>query len=288
MMWLRCLHYSKRGMNVGKDKSKSRPIGVFDSGVGGLTVAREVMRHLPDENIVYFGDTARVPYGSKSRDNIIHYSRQIIRFLLTKNVKAIVIACNTATALALDVVQKEFDVPIIGVIEPGARAAVSETRNKHIGVIGTEATIRSEMYTKVIQGMDPEMQVNGKPCPLFVPVVEEGFAKHHIAEEVIDYYLNDMKDSEIDTMILGCTHYPLLRSRIMKYFGESIHLVNPAYETAMDLKKILEEQGLANDTENLTKYEFYVSDTAEKFKQFANSILPYNVETIQKINIEEY
>lgn len=273
---------------MGKDKSKSRPIGVFDSGVGGLTVAREVMRQLPDENIVYFGDTARVPYGSKSKDNIIRYSRQIIRFLLTKDVKAIVIACNTATALALDVVQKEFDIPIIGVIEPGARAAVAETRNNHIGVIGTEATIRSEMYTKVIRGMDPKMQVNGKPCPLFVPVVEEGFAKHHIAEEVIDYYLSDMKDSGIDTMILGCTHYPLLRSRIMKYFGDSIHLVNPAYETAMDLKKILEEQNLANDTENLTKYEFYVSDTAEKFKQFANSILPYNVETIQKINIEEY
>lgn len=287
-MLRRCLHYNKRGMNVGKDKSKSRPIGVFDSGVGGLTVAREVMRQLPDENIVYFGDTARVPYGSKSKDNIIRYSRQIIRFLLTKDVKAIVIACNTATALALDVVQKEFDIPIIGVIEPGARAAVSETRNKHIGVIGTEATIRSEMYTKVIQGMDSKMQVYGKPCPLFVPVVEEGFAKHHIAEEVIDYYLNDMKDSGIDTMILGCTHYPLLRSRIMKYFGESIHLVNPAYETALDLKKILEEQGIANDTESLTKYEFYVSDTAEKFKQFANSILPYNVETIQKINIEEY
>lgn len=275
-------------MNVGKDKSKSRPVGVFDSGVGGLTVAREVMRQLPDENIVYFGDTARVPYGSKSKDNIIRYSRQIIRFLMTKDVKAIVIACNTATALALDVVQKEFDIPIIGVIEPGARAAVSETRNKHIGVIGTEATIRSEMYTKVIQGMDPQMQVNGKPCPLFVPLVEEGFAKHHIAEEVIDYYLSDMKDSGIDTMILGCTHYPLLRSRIMKYFGESIHLVNPAYETAMDLKSNLEEQGLANDTESLTKYEFYVSDTAEKFKQFANSILPYNVETIQKINIEEF
>lgn len=273
---------------MSKDKSKSRPIGVFDSGVGGLTVAREVMRQLPDENIVYFGDTARVPYGSKSKDNIIRYSRQIIRFLMTKNVKAIVIACNTATALALDVVQKEFDIPIIGVIEPGARAAVVETRNKHIGVIGTEATIRSEMYTKVIQGLDPEMQVNGKPCPLFVPLVEEGFAKHHIAEEVIDYYLNDMKNSGIDTMILGCTHYPLLRSRIMKYFGESIHLVNPAYETAMDLKGILEEQGLANDTESLTKYEFYVSDTAEKFKQFANSILPYNVETIQKINIEEF
>ena len=273
---------------MSKDNNKSRPIGVFDSGVGGLTVAREVMRQLPDENIVYFGDTARVPYGSKSKDNIIRYCRQIIRFLLTKDVKAIVIACNTATALALDVVQKEFELPIIGVIEPGARAAVMESRNKNIGVIGTEATISSQMYTKVIQGMDPEMKVYGKPCPLFVPLVEEGFAKHHIAEEVIDIYLNDMKASGIDTMILGCTHYPLLRSRINKYFGETIHLVNPAYETAMDLKKILEENGIANERESLTKYEFYVSDTAEKFKQFANSILPYNVETIQKINIEEF
>lgn len=267
---------------------KARPVGVFDSGVGGLTVAREVMRHLPDENIIYFGDTARVPYGSKSKDNIIHYSRQIIRFLQSKNVKAIVIACNTATALALDVVQKEFDLPIIGVIEPGARAAVAETRNKHIGVIGTEATIQSQMYSEVIKRYDSQMCVSGKPCPLFVPLVEEGFAKHHIADEVIDIYLNEMKASDVDTMILGCTHYPLLRSKIMKYFGEAIHLVNPAYETAMDLKRILEEKGIANEAESLAKYEFYVSDTAEKFKQFANSILPYNVETIQKINIEEF
>lgn len=267
---------------------KARPIGVFDSGVGGLTVAREVMRHLPDENIIYFGDTARVPYGSKSKDNIIHYSRQIIRFLQSKNVKAIVIACNTATALALDVVQQEFDLPIIGVIEPGARAAIAQTCNKHIGVIGTEATIQSQMYSKVIRQYDDKMCVLGKPCPLFVPLVEEGFAKHHIADEVIDIYLKEMKASGVDTMILGCTHYPLLRSKIMKYFGEKIHLVNPAYETAMDLKQILEDAGIANEVESLAKYEFYVSDTAEKFKQFANSILPYNVETIQKINIEEF
>lgn len=277
---------------------KAAPVGVFDSGVGGLTVTREIMRQLPNENMVYFGDTARVPYGSKSKDNIIRYSRQIIRFLQTKNVKAIVIACNTASALALDVVKEETDIPIMGVIVPGAAAAVRVTRNKKIGVIGTEATIRSQMYSKVMKGMLPGVEVIGKPCPLFVPIVEEGFAKHKIAEEVIDYYLASMKETDIDTMILGCTHYPLLRSRIMKYLGDGISLVNPAYETAMELKKLLTEMDLLNEEESSVEgdgqicangsYEFYVSDTADKFKQFANSILPYDIRTTQRINIEEY
>ncbi|MDV9527921.1 glutamate racemase, partial [Clostridioides difficile] len=169
-------------------------------GVGGLTVAREIMRQLPDENIVYFGDTARVPYGSKSKNNIIRFSRQILRFLETKGVKAIVIACNTASALALDVLKEESDIPVIGVITPGARAAVKETRSKKIGVVGTEATIRSHTYSKVITEMEPEASVIGKPCPLFVPLVEEGFAKHHVTDEIIEYYLDEMKHSDIDTM----------------------------------------------------------------------------------------
>ena len=270
------------------ENKKNLPIGVFDSGVGGLTVAREIMRQLPDENIVYFGDTARVPYGSKSEDNIIRFCRQIIRFLRTKDVKAIVIACNTASALALETVKKEFDLPIIGVIVPGARAAVQATDNKKIGVIGTEATIRSKSYTHMIQKVLPDAEVIGKPCPLFVPLVEEGFLKHHITEEVIHIYLEELKNSDIDTVILGCTHYPLLRSGIMKYFGEGIHIVNPAYETALDLKAVLEKEDLVNEGDALAKYEFYVSDAAEKFKKFADSILPYNVETIQQINIEEY
>ena len=248
-------------------------IGVFDSGVGGLTVTREIMRQLPNENVVYFGDTARVPYGSKSKNNIIRFSRQIIRFLKTKNVKAIVIACNTASALALDTVQEEFDIP---------------TKNGQIGVLGTEATIKSETYTKEIRKLMPEAEVIGKPCPLFVPLVEEGFAKHKITEEVIDIYLSDMRKSEIDTLILGCTHYPLLRSRIMAYFGESVHIVNPAYETAMDLKQILEEQKIANTSGEPAAYDFYVSDAAEKFKKFANSILPYDVDKTQAIDIEDY
>lgn len=269
---------------------KSAPVGVFDSGVGGLTVAREIMRQLPNENIVYFGDTARVPYGSKSKDNIIRYSRQIINFLKTKNVKAIVIACNTASALALDVVREEIDIPIIGVVEPGARAALEVTQTKKIGVIGTEATIRSAMYEKIIEGRDPEATVIGKACPLFVPLVEEGFAKHKVTEEIIDYYLASLLETDIDSLILGCTHYPLLRSRIREYVGGKITLVNPAYETAMDLKKLLENCNMENTGEGQehASYSFYVSDAADKFKQFANSILPYDIETTKQINIEEY
>ena len=272
------------------DNKNAAPVGVFDSGVGGLTVAREIMRQLPNENLVYFGDTARVPYGSKSRDNIIRYSRQIIHFLKTKGVKAIVIACNTASALALDVVREESDIPIIGVVEPGARAALQITQTKKIGVIGTEATVQSAMYGKIIKGLDPTVSVIGKACPLFVPLVEEGFAKHKVTEEIIDYYLASMKESDIESLILGCTHYPLLRSRIRAYLGDKIQLVNPAYETAMDLKYILKESGMENagkEGEHAT-YSFYVSDAADKFKQFANSILPYDIETTQQINIEEY
>ena len=269
---------------------RKAPVGVFDSGVGGLTVAREIMRHLPNESIVYFGDTARVPYGSKSEDNIIRYSRQIVNFLKTKGVKAIVIACNTASAQALDVVQKEYPIPIIGVVEPGARAALEVTEAKKIGVIGTEGTVRSGMYEKVIQGIQPDVEVMTKACPLFVPLVEEGFKDHHVTEEIIDFYLASMKESDIDALILGCTHYPLLRSKIMEYVGDKIKLVNPAYETAMDLRKLLQENDMENpDVEgDHGSYSFYVSDAADKFKQFANSILPYDIETTKQINIEEY
>lgn len=272
------------------DVRKSAPIGVFDSGVGGLTVAREIMRHLPNENIVYFGDTARVPYGSKSKETIIRYARQIIHFLQTQDVKAIVIACNTASALALEVVREEFDLPILGVVEPGARAALAVTETGKVGVIGTEGTVRSAMYEKVIGEMDPNVEVVAKACPLFVPLVEEGFKKHHVTDEIIDFYLKSMKESDIDALILGCTHYPLLRSKIREYVGDKITLVNPAYETAMDLKLLLEEKELANEgnEEKRASYTFYVSDAADKFKQFANSILPYDIETTKQINIEEY
>ena len=269
---------------------KMAPIGVIDSGVGGLTVAREISRQLPYENIVYFGDTARVPYGSKSQNTIIRFSEQIIRFLRTKQVKAIVIACNTASALALDAVKDEFDLPIIGVVIPGARAAVEATTNGKVGVVGTEATVQSGMYTKVIQGMNPKIEVIEKACPLFVPLVEEGFKEHIVTREIIEYYLESMRNTDIDAMILGCTHYPLLRSKIREYMGDKIQIVNPAYETAMDLKRLLEEKEMANDetTEHHSEYSFYVSDAAEKFRKFANTVMPFDVPTTNVVNIEEY
>ena len=275
---------------MGMESRKTAPVGVFDSGVGGLTVAREISRQLPEENIVYFGDTVRVPYGSKSQNTIIRFSEQIIRFLKTKQVKAIVIACNTASALALDAVRDEFDIPIMGVVIPGARAAVEATKNRHVGVVGTDATVQSGMYTKVIREMAPDITVIEKACPLFVPLVEEGFKEHVVTQEIIEYYLESMKHTDIDAMILGCTHYPLIRSKIREYMGDRIQIVNPAYETAMDLKKMLEERGMANDgrTEQHSRYSFYVSDAAEKFRRFANTVMPFDVPTTNVVNIEEY
>ena len=267
------------------------PIGVFDSGVGGLTVAREIMRNLPNERIVYFGDTARVPYGSKSRDTILRYSRQIIRFLRTEQVKAIVIACNTASALALDEVEKELDVPIIGVIKSGAHVAAHSTANGKVGVIGTESTINSGMYDQLIRAEDPNITVYGKACPLFVPLVEEGWLKDPVTETVARRYLQELLDEGIDSLILGCTHYPLLRSLIGEIVGPDVRLVNPAYETARELERLLEKHGILNTQAKPPgnePYKFYVSDAADKFKRFANSILPYDIETTQKINIEEY
>lgn len=270
---------------------RNAPVGVFDSGVGGLTVAREIMRQIPEERIVYFGDTARVPYGSKSQDTIIRYSRQIIRFLRTQGVKAIVIACNTASAYALETVQKESDIPIIGVINAGARTAVQATRNGKIGVIGTEGTIGSGIYTEVMKAMKPGIEVTGKSCPLFCPLVEEGLLHDSVTDEIASRYLSVLKGKYIDTLVLGCTHYPLLRSTLGRLMGEDVTLVNPAYETAIELKALLKEQGLNRNPENPfegEQYQFFVSDLAEKFSDFATSILPGEVTETRKINIEEY
>ena len=266
---------------------KDAPVGVFDSGVGGLTVAREIMRNLPSEKIVYFGDTARVPYGNKSRETIIRYSRQIIRFLMTRQVKAIVIACNTASAYALETVEQEFDLPVIGVINAGARTAVRATRNGRIGVIGTEGTIGSGIYTEVMQRMRPDIQVIGKSCPLFVPLVEEGLLHDSVTDEIASRYLAELKRHFIDTLVLGCTHYPLLRSTLGRLMGNDVVLVNPAYETAIELKQLLESRGLSCEPGGGEgeKYQFYVSDLAEKFTAFATSILPDAVRETRKINI---
>ena len=269
---------------------RNAPVGVFDSGVGGLTVAREIMRNLPSEKIVYFGDTARVPYGSKSKETITRYSRQIIRFLMEQKVKAIVIACNTASAFALETDRHEFPLPVIGVIRAGAEVAACETRNKKVGVIGTEGTIGSGIHEEFLHSLDPEIQVFGKACPLFCPLVEEGWTHDPLTREIAARYLKDLQDRGIDTLILGCTHYPLLRSTIGEIMGDAVRLVNPAYETALELKRLLTKEDLLSQETKQEEfpYRFYVSDLAEKFKQFANSILPYDVEMTQKIDIEKY
>lgn len=267
------------------------PIGVFDSGIGGLTVVREIMRQIPNESIVYFGDTARLPYGSKPKETVTRYSKQIVRFLKTHHVKTIVAACNTVSAYALDDLEQECDMPIIGVVKPGAKVAAATTRNKKIGVIATEATIGSGIYNRYIEELNHGVTIWEKACPLFVPLVEEGLLEDPVTDEIARRYLTELIDLDIDTLILGCTHYPLIRSTLGKIMGESVTLVNPAYETARELKGLLEEKGLLNkETPKLgsNRYQFYVSDTTEKFIRFANSIIKYGILSAKQVNIEEY
>lgn len=278
-------------MTGDKEQLQNAPIGVFDSGVGGLTVAREIMRQIPNEKIIYFGDTARVPYGSKSKDTITKYSKQIVRFLRTQNVKAVVIACNTASAYALDEIEKEIDIPIIGVVRPGAKVAAEATQNGRIGVIATEGTISSQIYSTYIKQINQDVNVIGKACPLFVPLVEEGLLQDPVTDEIAMRYLSELIDIDIDTLILGCTHYPLIRSTVGRIMGERVTLVNPAYETARELKELLETEDLLNKNKTglgENKYRFFVSDGAEKFKRFANSILKYGILSAKTVNIEEY
>ena len=261
--------------------NENLPIGVFDSGIGGLTVVKEIMSLLPNEKIVYFGDTARLPYGSKSKETIINYSRQIIRFLLgtdgaAPKVKAIVVACNTASALALDEVAKETPVPVIGVVKPGARAAVQATKNGKIGVIATTGTVRSDIYSNIIRDTNPDITVYGKACPLFVPLVEEGWVDTDVARQVAEIYLAELKEAGIDALVLGCTHYPLIREVVRGVMGDKVALVNPAYETARSLEEVLRQNLLMNPGPKAMQkdHTFYVSDGEEQFRQFANSILP--------------
>lgn len=276
---------------------KDMPIGVFDSGFGGLTVAREIFRNLPNEKIIYYGDTARLPYGNKSPETIIRYSKQISQFLISKGVKAIVIACNTASSLALDAVQATTDIPIIGVVKPGADVAVKATAAGRIGIIGTSGTISSGLYDKYIKELMPEAQVFGKACPLFVHLVEEGMIDDPVTVEMIHRYMDDMiKNNHIDTLILGCTHYPLLRSVIAREIGGSytefednsvpsepgrIQLVNPAYTTAMALSKLLTEKGIASETKaSDSDHQFYCSDGPENFRLFSSNVLHMDIDHV--------
>lgn len=270
---------------------RDAPIGIFDSGVGGLTVMREVMRQIPNEKIIYFGDTARVPYGSKSPETVTRYSEQIVRFLRTFQVKTIVVACNTASACALDALERDIDIPIIGVVKPGAKAAAEVTQNGRIGVIGTEATINSRIYSDYIQNINAKVTIYDKACPLFVPLVEEGLLDDPVTDEIARRYLAELIDIDIDTLILGCTHYPLIRSTLGRIVGDKVTLVNPAYETALELRHLLAEMNMLNEEPpglGSDRYRFFVSDKAEKFVRFANSIIKYGILSAKAVNIEEY
>ncbi|MDR3239756.1 MAG: glutamate racemase [Clostridiales bacterium] len=264
----------------------ARPIGIFDSGVGGLTVASEVIKALPNESVVYFGDTARVPYGSKSVEIITKFSRQIVRFLLSKDVKVIVIACGTASSNSYTILAQEFDIPFIEITSPGVDDCAHVTRNKIVGVIGTEATIRSGLYETLLKNAIEGAQIYSKACPLFVPLAEEGWTQNTVTRLTAEIYLQELLDKEIDSLILGCTHYPLLLNCIRDIVG-SVRIINAAESTARKLKQFLRENALENTGSPAKSHAFYVSDNTNKFNRICRLALRQEHEAI-KVDIEKY
>jgi glutamate racemase len=261
--------------------SRSSPVGVFDSGIGGLTVAQEVIRQLPHESVIYFGDTARVPYGPKSPDTVRRYSREIASFLRDQGVKSIVIACNTATAHALNVLRDEMDMPVIGVVEPGARAAVAATRLGHIGVIGTVGTIKSGAYERAIRALNPDVLITVRACPLFVPLVEEGWTDHDATRLIAREYLEPMLAADIDTLVLGCTHYPLLKPLLREVLGPDVRLIDSAEETAAETARTLDEQRLAAAVDADPTYRFIASDDPLQFLRLGQRFLGSTMEGVE-------
>jgi len=264
---------------------KDRPIGVFDSGIGGLTVLKEIIEVTPDEKTVYLGDTARVPYGIRSPETVLRYSFENTGFLISKNIKLMVIACNTASSVSLDAIKSRVSIPVIGVIEPGAKAAVKVTKNGRVGVIGTEATIKSNAYTKAIQALNGNIDVFSLACPLFVPLVEEGWTEGTIATLIAEEYLDRLKDKGIDTVVLGCTHYPLLKKVIAEVMGGWVRLIDSAIETAYEIKTTLEMLGLNREQNGVPSREFFVTDSAERFLKVSEKFLGQKIENIEKIEV---
>jgi len=263
----------------------SRPIGVFDSGLGGLTVAKAIKEKLPNENIVYLGDTARVPYGNKSTLLVTSYATQITNFLLGENAKLIVVACNTASALALPALQSEFQVPILGVILPGSQAAVHATRNKHVGVIGTIATINSNAYTQALREIESSIQITAQACPLFVPLVEEGWLNGPVPSEITASYLKSINVANVDTLILGCTHYPLLKPMIQDHVNDNTVLIDSAETVAEEAATILLEKKMSADNSNKGLLKCFVTDSPTKFESIAERFLGYSLNNVQTVPI---
>ena len=264
----------------------SNPIGIFDSGIGGLTVVKSIDNSLASENIIYFGDTARVPYGSKSNSTVIEYSIQDAKFLLSKNVKLIIVACNTASSVALSELRSKFDIPVIGMIEPGAKAAIAASRNRKIGVIGTDATIANKAYSTELLKLDASLEIYEKACPLFVPLAEEGWIDHQVTKLVAEEYLNELKSQNIDTLILGCTHYPILKNVIQEVVGKDVTLIDSGSAASVEVEAYLSGRGIKNTSNNLGSHEYFVSDVPKKFKNIAERFLGREVEHVNKVDLE--
>jgi glutamate racemase len=259
-------------------RNGSRPIGVFDSGVGGLTVFREIARALPHESLIYLGDSARVPYGTKSPSTVVRYTLEAVQMLAERDIKMLVVACNTATAAALPTLKSRLSIPVIGVIEPGARAAVQRTRGK-VGVIATEGTVKSKAYTKAIHALNPAIEVIEAPAPLFVSLAEEGWANTHVAREVAGIYLEPLIEAGIDTLVLGCTHYPILRATIESVVGDKVQIVDSAETTAMCVRQELGEMASSGDP----IHHFLVTDAEERFRRIAGEFLEREIERLELI-----
>ena len=252
---------------VGGSDRTAMPIGVFDSGIGGLTVIRALHRRLPHENLVYFGDTARVPYGPKSPVVVREYAAQDVDFLVGRSVKMVVVACNTVSAVALDVVQKRARVPVVGMILPGARAAAAATRSRRVGIIGTRATVESRAYEHALRQLDPSITAVASACPLFVPLAEEGWEEHRSTSLIAREYLFPLKQERIDTLVLGCTHYPVLRAAIDTALEGTVTLIDSGEAAALEVERMLEEHGLRNTSSARPNIRWYVSDIPARFAE---------------------
>ncbi|WP_321366698.1 glutamate racemase [uncultured Desulfuromusa sp.] len=260
-----------------------RAIGVFDSGVGGLTVFKEIARLLPRENLVYLGDTARVPYGTKSVETVQRYALEAAQFLIDQGVKLLVVACNTASAVALPLLRQHFQLPVIGVIEPGARRA-ADSRNRRIGVIGTEGTINSQRYPEAIHALIPDAQISSVACPLFVPLAEEGWAEHEIARLTALEYLQPLMAESIDTLVLGCTHYPLLSNTLRRVLGDTVSLVDSATETAKTVQQLIHQYDLENPRAG-GQHTFFVTDVPTRFERVGRAFLGKSLGQIEQVQI---
>src|SRR5438270_851345 len=259
---------------------REAPIGVFDSGVGGLTVFREIARALPHQPLIYLGDSARVPYGTKSPQTVTRYTLEAANHLMQRGITMLVVACNTATSAALPVLEEKLPIPVIGVIEPGARAAVAKTHGR-IGVIATEGTVKSHAYTNAIRRIDKKVEVIESPAPLFVPLAEEGWANTHVAREVAEIYLGPLIDAGIDTLVLGCTHYPILRGTIEKVVGNKVQIVDSAETTAMPVRAAVADAG----TNGTPEHRFLVTDSEDRFRRIAAEFLGYEIENVELVTI---